>query len=430
VSSADFTTFPADDTSRERLADRGLRYGLVDTGDASAFDAWLQAEHRGFHSPEPSTETVESEREGLAYRRTTGVWDDAADDPAVPVATVSSWQTELTLPGDRTIDSWAISAVTVAPTHRRRGVARALLEGELRTASALGVPLAALTVSESTLYGRYGFAPAVMTADLVIERKRAGWVGPSVPGRLGFVSRERFRDEAAALHERVRRQHPGEIAVWPLLWTRMSGLRPGDDKGRALRAVRYVDEADETRGVALYRLEEVPADFTKHVLHLEYLLSETPEAYAALWRFVLETDLVGEVRSPLRSTDEPLLWQISDRRAVRSESVTEHLYLRVLDVPAVLEARGYGTDGELVLAVTDELGFAAGTWRLRVTDGTASVNATTDAAELTLTVQQLSAALLGGVRPSTLLAAAGGVAPAGVDALFASPRVPWLSIWF
>ena len=56
---------------------------------------------------------------------------------------------------------WAISMVTVAATHRRRGIARGLLEGELRAAASAGVPMAGLTVTEATIYGRYGFGPAV-----------------------------------------------------------------------------------------------------------------------------------------------------------------------------------------------------------------------------------------------------------------------------
>lgn len=41
-----------------------------------------------------------------------------------------------------------------------------MMQGELNTAATLGVPVATLTVSESTLYGRYGFAPAAAAAGL------------------------------------------------------------------------------------------------------------------------------------------------------------------------------------------------------------------------------------------------------------------------
>ncbi|MFP3813618.1 GNAT family N-acetyltransferase, partial [Bacillus sp. SIMBA_005] len=80
---------------------------------------------------------------------------------AFPVATTNAWVTPLTIPGGGELDMWAISMVTVAATHRRRGIARSLLEGELRAAVSAGVPMAGLTVSEATIYGRYGFGSAI-----------------------------------------------------------------------------------------------------------------------------------------------------------------------------------------------------------------------------------------------------------------------------
>ncbi|MGU7753863.1 GNAT family N-acetyltransferase, partial [Klebsiella pneumoniae] len=76
------------------------------------------------------------------------------------MATVDSWVSELTVSPGRTIPLWSISAVTVAPTHRRRGIATAMLTGELRAAAAAGYALAGLTVTEATIYGRWGFSPA------------------------------------------------------------------------------------------------------------------------------------------------------------------------------------------------------------------------------------------------------------------------------
>src|SRR5690606_20457628 len=133
------------------------------------------------------------------------------------------------------------SSVSVAPTHRRRGVARAMLEAELRTASALGLPLAMLTVSESTIYGRFGFAPAAMTANLLIDTRRAKWDGRLPGGRLRFVSQEEARELLPVLSERSQRTGVGEIEVWGLRWDQFTGLVPGEaaDEAKKLRCVRY-----------------------------------------------------------------------------------------------------------------------------------------------------------------------------------------------
>lgn len=423
-------SLPLDSASGEALARTGLEYRLVDTSDATRFGGWIQAVSRGFNAPEASEEYLGGAHEATGYRRSTGVYDLSAPVPTMPVATIASWKVELTMPGGRGIPMWAISSVTVAPTHRRRGVARALLEGELRTASDAGLPIAGLTVTEATIYGRFGFAPATYMTDWVIETARARWIGPKPEGRIDFIDRERAAAELPALHERVRLANPGDTTAWPGLWRRMSGTATAQPDGQKIRAVRYADVEGRTRGVAVYRLTADPKDFTKHELTLVSLMSETADAYAALWRFVLEHDLVSIVHAGVRSVDEPVRFMIADERAA-TVTVSDHQWLRVLDVPRTLMGRRYAGAGECILRVTDPLGFADGTWMLRVdADGEAMVAASTATPEVTLDVAALGAIVLGGVRASTLHAAGriSGDAPAiaALDHQFVALETPWL----
>ncbi|MCR2764669.1 GNAT family N-acetyltransferase [Microbacterium sp. zg.B48] len=430
----DWKNAPADPAAVAAVAATGLEYRVIDTADAAVFDPYLQAETRGFLSGEQSEEQLGGSREGLAFRRFTGVYDPAALDTSQPVGTVNSWVTEMSMPGRRGIPMWAISGVTVAPTHRRKGIARAMLEGELRTAADLGLPLAGLTVSEATIYGRFGFSPATFATDWSIETKRAIWAGPRPEGRLDFVDRERLRDMLGEVHDRVRPARPGEIEGWPGLWRRMSGTAPGQENAHKVRGVRYADATGATRGVAVYRLSDEGADFTKHELELHQLVGETPDAYAALWRFILEHDLVSVVKASLLSVDEPLRWMIADQRGAKVET-SEHGWLRILDVPAVLTARTYAAPGSFVLRVTDPLGFADGSWRLEIDDtGNATVVAADASPDLTLSVNSLSSLLLGGVRAATLAAAglvdARPAALAAFEAAFTAPASPYLSLWY
>jgi predicted acetyltransferase len=434
MSGIEWKNAPADPAAVQAVAENGLEYRVIDTGDAAVFDPYLQAEMRGFLAGEQSDEQLGGARDGLAFRRFAGVYDPDSLDAAQPVGTVNSWVTDLTLPGGRGIPMWAISGVTVAPTHRRKGIARAMLEGERRTAARAGVAIAGLTVSEATIYGRFGFSPATYATDWSIETKRAAWVGPRPEGRLDFIDRTRLRDQLAELHGRVRTGRPGEIEAWPGLWRRMSGLAPGQEGGGKVRAVRYADAGGTTRGIAVYRLSDEGTDFTKHELELHYLVSETADAYAALWRFALEHDLVSTVKAPLRCVDEPVRWMIADQRGAKVET-GEHGWLRILDVPAVLTARTFAAAGSFVLRVTDPLGFAEGTWMLRVDDGgRAEVTASADPVDVTLTVNALSSILLGGVRAATLrsagIIAADEAVTVALDATFASPETPYLSLWY
>jgi predicted acetyltransferase len=409
----DYRSIAPDETSRARLEERGLRYGLVDTSDAASFDPWLQADVRAFHGGALTEEQLGWWREGLAYRRTTGVYDDD-----LLVATTNSWPTAQTVPGGRIVESWAISSVGVAPTHRRRGVARALLEGELRTAAALGVPVAMLTVSEATLYGRYGFAPAAFRSDYTFDTRRTLWTGPEAPGRLSFITLDQWLERIDPLHERVRLTTPGAIPVWPLRWAQIAGTQDTDtSRVPRIRALQYTDEAGEVRGLAIYEVAGGDDDYTQHHLNVHYLSTETDDAYAALWRFLLEVDLVTEVRSWMRAVDEPVRWMVRDQRGIK-QTVTDHQWVRILDVKAALEARGYEHDGRLELEISDELGFAAGRFILDVMDATATVTPGGSGATA-VTVQQLSAAYLGAVPPTT-----------PELGLLRTARAPHLSVWY
>ena len=429
---------PLDAVSADSLASQSLRLTLVDTADSAAFDAWLRADLRGFHS-EVADEQLATLRDAFAYRRTTAVYDDGIAEPASPVATVNSWTGELSVPGDRVVPAWAISSVTVAPTHRRRGIARALLEAELRTASAAGVPMAMLTVSESTLYERYGFGPAAFASDYRIDTSRVRWSGPEHPGRIHLIGVDEYLARAPELFERTRVAEPGQMELWPLRWAEIA-RQHGDNatKARRVRAVRYDDVEGTPRGYAVYDVTGGDDDYTAHVATLHFLLADGAEAYAALWRFVLELPLVRTVVAPLRSVDEPVRWMLGDWRAATA-TTADHLWLRVLDLPAAFAARGATVDGAIGLSIDDPSGLIAGDWRVEARDGAFTVaRLPVPSPELPVVAMDaaaLASLYLGGVSAVTL-AAAGRVqertdgAARAADSLLRSPRTPWLGVWF
>ena len=66
---------------------------------------------------------------------------------------------------------------------------------------------------------------------------------------------------------------------------------------------------------------------------------------------MLDIDLVEEVTASVRPLDEPLRWRLADPRRLRTTSITDCLWARLVDIPAALAARGYGIETELVLEV-------------------------------------------------------------------------------
>ncbi|WP_154792661.1 GNAT family N-acetyltransferase [Occultella kanbiaonis] len=446
---------PADPTSKERLAARGLDYRTVDTADRDAFLNAMQAVTRGFLGPEITGAAVAEESEPTEGRRYLGIFDEAIAQPQVPVATIDSWVTPLSVPGGE-LDMWAISGVTVAGTHRGRGIARAMLEGELRAAADAGLAIAGLTVTETTLYGRYGFGAAVPMSTWTIDTRRAGWAGPDVAGRVEFVSREQLASDLGQVHERVRTRRGGEIAAWPRRWQQAAGLSTSVKDGDHVRGVRYVDADGEVRGALAYRVIENEREFTQSRLNIGVLVTETPDAAAALWGYALQHALVAEVTASLRPTDDPVRWLVRDERGA-VQTIRDHGWLRILDLPQALRARTYSAAADVTVEVTDPLGLTSGTWRVRTAlDGGADVSRVspgesaapaesgatgalaqsraTGVADVRLGIAELSAAYLGGT-PLTGLLAAGRIAGdtaavAALDAALRPAQPPTLSIWY
>lgn len=424
---------PADQTSVDRLAGDGLDYRVLDTADTARLAAFQRATARGFLGAEPSAAVREEGADTVRSRRNIGVYERDAPADRLPVATIDSWVTPLTIPGGE-IGMWAISGVTVAGTHRRRGIARALLEGELRAAVDAGVPVAGLTVSEATIYGRYGFGSAIPVSRFTVDVRRAGWAGPVPAGRVEYLEREELAAALGEAHERARTARSGQVPGWTARWAGLSGLATNDTDRDRVRGVGYRDDSGQVRGVMAFHLTE-RGDTFRFSLHVRLLVGETAEATAALWRFALQHDLVDEVTADLRPLDDALPWLVVDPRGVRQE-VHDHGWLRVLDVRTALTARTYAASLETVLRVEDPLGFAAGTWRLRVdADGSAHVDEVADAeADLALDVSALSSIYAGSVRVAALHGAGRitGAAPAveALDRAFVAFPAPSLDIWY
>lgn len=437
MNSLDARTVPADPRSQQRLQENGFSYRVVDMADADAAVAFARAAQRGFLEDDPSDAELAQLRSTWADRRNIGVYEaELVGRPAaaaLPVGTVNSWVAEMTVPGG-TIPMWAISMVTVAATHRRRGIARGLLEGELRAAASAGVPLAGLTVTEATIYGRYGFGPAIPVSRVGFDTRRAGWSAPAAPGRLEYVDNDRLAADLAAVHTRARGLRTGQIDGWDRRWLGLSSIGPdGAVKDRSARGVRYLDADGELRGAMAYGLKPLPGGFGS-TLTVRHLAAETDEAQRALWGHAANHDLVERVEADLRPADDPIVHLVTDQRAV-DFAVHDHGWLRILDLPAALRARRCGGPADVVLRVSDPYGFADGTWRVRAdASGEVSAEPADAGAAITLGVAELSTAYAGGVTLSRL-AAAGRVsgdpgAIAELDRALRTDPAPFLGIWY
>ncbi|SFP96734.1 Predicted acetyltransferase [Amycolatopsis arida] len=344
-----------------------------------------------------------------------------------PVGLTGSMPTRLTVPGGESVRTAAVDGVGVLPGYTRRGLMTRLLTEQLRDCARRGDVLAALHASEATIYGRLGYGIATRVAWLRVDR-RAAAPRPDLPraGEVRLLDPDEALTLPPALYRRAGTRRPGRIDRPAQWWSLRHEARVRDNH---LVAV-HRDPAGEDDGYVLYRVLE-RRSFDQPVLGeaLEVVDLHAPNAVAAagLWRYLLSVDLVAEIRVPGRPLDDPLPAMLADPRACQTTNVFDDLWLRLVDVPAALAARGYAPGVPVVLEVTDDQ-LPASTGRYRVgPDGAAR---TTDPPQLRLDVETLAMLYLGEWRVS-LLADVGRIgvtdpaAPAMADQLFRTPVHPW-----
>ena len=103
----------------------------------------------------------------------------------------------LSVPGRRA-PCGGVTVVGVSPTHRRRGVLRAMMDAQLRDIHERGEPIAALWASEETIYGRFGYgiaAWAARSSSARVDRvcAAAGAARPGAVRRAGGGARSSSR---------------------------------------------------------------------------------------------------------------------------------------------------------------------------------------------------------------------------------------------
>ncbi|MBL1087616.1 GNAT family N-acetyltransferase [Streptomyces actinomycinicus] len=351
------------------------------------------------------------------------------------VGTYRSSAQELTVPGGAVLPVSAISKVSVAGTHRRRGLLSRMVAMDLQGAFERGEPLAVLDAAQYPLYGRYGFGPATAMAWFEIDVHRAR-LDPrrtaDVSGVLLVDARE-YLKTAPAVYERLRAVQPGALRRDEQWWLDATGQRPAGppDRPEPFFALYLDPETGEADGLLTFTAEETWGSMLpRSPLWIRDLIAVSPRAESALLRYAVTVDWVTTVHLPYRAPDTLLPLCLGDPRAARISALSDYMWLRILDTPRALSARTYGVDGALVLEVTDPAGHAAGVWSLEGGPDGASCTRTGRGPDLRLGVRDLASLYLGD-DSATRLAALGGTeevrpgALARADAMFRTGRRPW-----
>ncbi|WP_369144242.1 GNAT family N-acetyltransferase [Streptomyces sp. R44] len=397
--------------------------------DPSEWDRWYGVLELAFGGVPEAPEERQLWRDLTEFDRSLGAWDGE-----LCVGTAGAFSFLLTVPGGASVPAAGVTMVSVAGTHRRRGILTSMMRRQLDDLRAAGECLAVLTASEPAIYGRFGYGVGSYATKATIDTNR---VRLAVPEGVEGVSLRRadLRESSAAceaVYAKLVPARPGMLARRPG-WERLPLLDPaGDREGASPRLCVLAERDGDVVGFAHYAVKvdwsSAGADGSVGV---HQVMGLDPVAEAALWRFLCSVDLTSSVRVHSRPVDDGWQHLVSDVRRCEP-TLRDVLHVRLVEVGAALEARTYQAPVDVVFEVEDAFcPWNAGRWRLTGDAKGAVCVRTGDAPDLALTVRELGAAYLGGTSLVSL-AAAGRVRELREGALveasvaFGSPVAPWL----
>ena len=356
----------------------------------------------------------------------------AVDASGEVVATAGAHSFQMALPGGSEVGAAGITLVAVRADQRRRGVLTALMRQLLDQARDRGEAVAALWASEAPIYGRFGFGPAIPTAELTLDRTHAALAVPGPIDEVALVDTAAARAAFPVIRDEVLGVRAGMLRRPAAFWDDLLDLDASPPPGSGPLQLALLPG----RGYAIYRLEpEWTAGAPTGTVRVQELHATDPSAAAALWRFVTDVDLASTTVAGRRPVDDPVLAMVVDQGRARV-AIDWPLQVRLLDPVRLLTTRSYTADDTLHLEVHDTwFPDRAGRFELAVEGGRASCVRTERAAEIELDLRALSTVCLGGVRTTQLLAAGRVVervpgAASRLDRLLATPLAPWHEFMF
>jgi GNAT superfamily N-acetyltransferase len=289
------------------------------------------------------------------------------------------------------------------PDHRRRGLLTAMLKHHFEQTRSEGVHLSALHASESAIYGRHGYGIASLELGMEVGSGTT-FTAPhlddeaaALTTRLGTLTDEGMPERRRQIDLRLLPSNVGTIVGNSDFYADMSHVTPEETRtSEPPRMMVAMRDGQDVGYVTFKRTHKWPSSRPAADVEV-HQLAGGPAARLALLRRVVDLDLAGTIKLNGIAPGDPILTWVAGPRDIGSMNPVDSLWVRLVDLPAALAARGYEGVCDVVVEVADASApWNAGRWRIRVKDDTGEATRTDDEAELSLPVAALGAAYLGG----------------------------------
>lgn len=299
-----------------------------------------------------------------------GAWRDT--DPADPTdprmaGSYIYFSLRLAAPGPlgavQAQDLAGLSWVAVHPDHRRRGVLSRLIAHHHEDLRERGIAWSGLHASETSIYGRFGYAPASLNVEYMLKRGTELRAPAAVPAAADAIDVHTVFDIDEATAARLRRisVETEAGALGTVTWPEPKELaflrdNPSERRGRGIEPSRVLIASTATGaadgdgrsdgrtdgggrrevGFAVYRrTDSWEQGLPGGTVDVRSLRAKDPATLLALGRRLADMDLMAGAKLSDRGLDDPLLWWSGGPRSVGAATY-DGLWPRPVDVGAAL----------------------------------------------------------------------------------------------
>ncbi len=323
-----------------------------------------------------------------------------------------AYEFQMSLPGGAMVPVAGLGGVAISPPFQGNGGLHRIIDLHLEQSRAHGDAGSVLMASESGIYSRYGYGMATEMVEWQLKTLEFSLHNPeSISGKVRLIhdTNEALQCVPEIYRGSVQRGSGAlqRSADW---WAMIIG---GDSKtpswfggGEQFIAVHY-SESGTADAYALYTLAESSGEDTRHgcinyICKVRELVALDMPAQVAMFHYLQSIAWVRELLWDFGPVDPPLRYAMKDPRQLRQRARMDMMWLRPIDLVALLGGRRYHSDGEVLLNYRDPIfSDLSGYYLLKVADGRAQVNhgkdlQSTDAVDLDSSA--LGRMLLGGTR--------------------------------
>ena len=401
------------------------------------FSEWRKTVRHGFGEHVHPDDIVRLRNERVELDRLVAAVDTQSNRIIGTGGADSYW---LTVPGGELVPMAGVAYMTTSVTHRRQGAFSNMMTYIHDAARERGDVISGLWASQSHLYGRFDYGLSINSYDWEIDPSFGEFShfpaanANNADIKVSFIDADEAEVVLPGIYERMHRQTTGSVNRTSGRWRYQLFDEERVRQGASPLFFAVCEEAGEQTGYVSYRMRR-QGDSDMGTLEVVEQVSATEVAHAAIWRFLLDFDLVGNITAINRPSDDSLWWMLSDPRRLRRKS-HDALWVRLLDIPKALEARTYNSDGILKIGlVSDVQPESAGTYVIEIDDSRGSVKKTTDKPDVVMTPADLSALYLGGISSGPLFEAGrineittGSLAK--LTGMFNTDSAPWCAHYF